>query len=196
MSKRDALDQRGSREQSACAPALPGVGPGTPAWVPASVSYTQIPEKFRAMIAEIIEPAYEQLVVEKILAKGERGALFRRQGAVVATWRKRDGRTLGPYYRLMYRQRGRRHSIYLGRSAALAREVRTLLDSLQRTAREDREWERLRRAVKEALRARKAEWGQELAKHGFWLKGYEVRRCKGGHLAQRGRLACGSASLD
>lgn len=122
-------------------------------------------------------------VVEKILAKGERGALFRRQGAVVATWRKRDGRALGPYYRLVYRQGGRRHSIYLGRSAALAREVRTLLDSLQRTAREDREWERLRRAVKEALRARKAEWARELAKHGFWLKGYEVRRCKGGHLA-------------
>jgi hypothetical protein len=25
--------------------------------------------------------------------------------------------------------------------------------------------------------------GRELAKHGFWLKGYEVRRCKAGRLA-------------
>jgi len=119
-------------------------------------------------------------VMEKILATGEPGALFRRQGTVVATWRKRRGWTLGPYYRLVYRQGGRRHSIYLGRSAALAREVRALLASLQRTTREEREWERLRRAVKSALRARKAEWARELAKHGFWLKGYEVRRWPAG----------------
>ena len=63
MSKRDSLAQRGSRDEPEYAPALPGVGPGTPAWVPEGVGYDRIPEKVRAMIAEIIEPAYEQLVV-------------------------------------------------------------------------------------------------------------------------------------
>jgi hypothetical protein len=41
----------------------PEVKAGTPAWVPANMPYSEIPERFRAMIAEIIEPAYEQLVV-------------------------------------------------------------------------------------------------------------------------------------
>jgi hypothetical protein len=63
MSKRDSRAQRGSREEPEYAPALPGVGPGTPPWVPEGVGYDMIPEKVRAMIAEIIEPAYEQLVV-------------------------------------------------------------------------------------------------------------------------------------
>jgi hypothetical protein len=116
--------------------------------------------------------AVPEKVLEEILAQEE---LFRRQGTVVATWRKQGAWTSGPYYRLAYRQGGLQRSIYLGRSPVLACEVRTLLALLQRTTRDNRDWQRLRRAVKSALRARKAEWARELAKHGFWLKGYEVR---------------------
>lgn len=96
------------------------------------------------------------------------------------TWRSSGGRTFGPYYRLVYRKEGRRRSIYLGRSAALAEEVRALLATLQTTLNEEREWRQMRRAVKKALRAQKAAWGAELAKYGFELKGYEVRRWRAG----------------
>ena len=44
-------------------PTPPHVGPRTPPWVPEGVGYDKLPEKVRAMIAEIIEPAYEQLVL-------------------------------------------------------------------------------------------------------------------------------------
>ncbi len=54
MPERGSLPQRQAREGSGSAPALPGVGPKTPALVPANMPYSEIPEKFRAMIAEII----------------------------------------------------------------------------------------------------------------------------------------------
>lgn len=92
------------------------------------------------------------------------------------TWRSSDGRTFEPYYRLVYRKEGRRRSIYLGRSAGLAEEVRALLASLQKPLRDQQQWQRIRRAMKKALRAQKAAWGKVLAEYGFELKGYEVRR--------------------
>jgi hypothetical protein len=118
------------------------------------------------------------VILERILAREE---LFRHQGFVKDTWRSRAGRTLGPYYRLFYRKEGRLRSIYLGRSAELAEEVRALLAALQTTLDEVRQWQRIRRAAKKALRVQKAAWGAELAKHGFELKGYEVRRLHAGH---------------
>jgi hypothetical protein len=36
---------------------------GLPPWVPSDVGYDRLPEKVRAMVAEIVAPAYEQLVV-------------------------------------------------------------------------------------------------------------------------------------
>ncbi|MHB1033729.1 MAG: hypothetical protein ACYC35_12830 [Pirellulales bacterium] len=64
-----------------------------------------------------------------------RRALFALQGTVVATWRTRGGRRAGPYYRLAYREAGRQQSIYLGRSARLADQVRVLLAELQASVR-------------------------------------------------------------
>jgi len=133
--------------------------------------------EFSRVAAQLSRPRRPTAVLEKILANEE---LFRRQGTVVATWRTRRGRTFGPYYRLIYRQGGRERSIYLGRCAVLAREARALLAFLQMPMREERDWSQVRRAVKSALRASKAEWARELAKHGFWLKGYEVRHWHAG----------------
>jgi hypothetical protein len=131
-------------------------------------------------------------VLEQILAREE---LFRRQGIVASTWRSRGGRTFGPYYGLVYRKEGRQRSIYLGRSAELADEVRALLIALQGTLREERDWRRLRRALKSALRDQKAAWSEELAKYGFLLKGYEVRRWHAGWKGiARGRVACRHAA--
>jgi hypothetical protein len=41
----------------------PAVRPGTPPWVPDGVAYEMLSQRARAMIAEILEPAYEQLVL-------------------------------------------------------------------------------------------------------------------------------------
>ena len=128
--------------------------------------------EFSRFVDQCGSPGGRIAVLEKILASEE---ALRHQGTMVATWRTQRGRTSGPFFRLAYRQGGRQRSIYLGRSASLAQSVQSLLAVLQGPVREARDWQRLRRAVKSALRARKAEWARELAKHGLWLKGYEVR---------------------
>ena len=45
-----------------------------------------------------------------------RSEVFTRQGAVVGCWREYNGRQLGPYYQLRYRDCHRQRSVYLGRS--------------------------------------------------------------------------------
>jgi hypothetical protein len=117
------------------------------------------------------------VILESTLAREE---LFRHQGYVTATWRLRGGRRFGPYYRLIYRKERRLRSIYLGCSEKLAGEVRALLAALQATLHDERAWRGIRRRARIALRKQKAAWGAELAKHGFELKGYEVRRYHAG----------------
>jgi hypothetical protein len=53
------------------------------------------------------------------------------QGTVVEEWRKRGGRSFGPYFRLKFRRAGRQSSLYLGRSPELAEKVRRLLTDIQ-----------------------------------------------------------------
>jgi hypothetical protein len=53
------------------------------------------------------------------------------QGTVVEEWRKRGGRSFGPYFRLKFRFAGRQSSLYLGRSPELAEKVRNLLSEIQ-----------------------------------------------------------------
>jgi hypothetical protein len=95
---------------------------------------------------------------------------------VTATWRLRGGKRFGPYYRLIYRKERRLRSIYLGCSEKLVGEVRALLAALHATLHDERAWRGIRRRARIALRKQKAAWGAELAKYGFELKGYEVRR--------------------
>jgi len=72
-----------------------------------------------------------------------RPALFAQQGAVVVVRRSRRRGHAKTYYRLVWREGGRRKGFYLGRSEALADAVRALLDDAKRPGRE-------RRAVREA----------------------------------------------
>ncbi len=71
--------------------------------------------------------------------------LFRRQGAIVTTWRFRGPRKLGPYFRLAYRADGRQQSIYLGACSKLVENnaelndaaVEPVLEEVMQTGRSD-----------------------------------------------------------
>jgi hypothetical protein len=106
----------------------------------------------------------------------ERRQVFARQGTVVATWRSHRGRQLGPYFRLMYRDEGRQHSLYLGRSGEAADEIARLLGQLQAVASQRRRLAGVMRQVRRSLRGHKAQWQQELAPLGLCVKGTEIRR--------------------
>src|SRR5512140_1978910 len=109
-----------------------------------------------------------------------RRAIFARQGFVVATWRTRGGVRFGPYYQLAYREAGRQRAIYLGRSAELADQVRTLLAELQQPLRDDRLLDRLAAEARASLRRANAELNRVLGTFGFYLKGrHEFRRLHG-----------------
>ena len=96
-------------------------------------------------------------------------------GSIVETWRTYQGRRLGPYYRLAYRESGRQKTIYVGKDAELVAAARSLLEELHVNERIRRTMERQQLAVRAGLRAAKAAWAQELQKSGLTLKGYEVR---------------------
>lgn len=106
-------------------------------------------------------------------------ALFRVQGSVVETWRKRGGRRTGPYYRLAFRDGGTQRSLYLGSDRESVEEVRRLLRELHGPLTKRTAQKRQRRFLRKALARSKDEWRQELATLGLELKGCEVRgwRC-------------------
>lgn len=101
--------------------------------------------------------------------------LFAAQGTVTADWRTYRGRRLGPYFRVDFRDCGRRKSSYLGRDEALAERVRRLLADLQELHRDRMLFRRLKAQVRVALRRQKDELRRELAKWGIVLKGWEFR---------------------
>jgi hypothetical protein len=104
-----------------------------------------------------------------------RGDLFARLGSVVATWRRRAGKTFGPYYSLIYREDGRQRSVYLGRMGAVVQEVRQALSTLQQSIRQLRLVDRLRRQARASLRIHKFRVHALLRPFGLRLKGFEVR---------------------
>ena len=105
----------------------------------------------------------------------DRRELFVRQGAVVATWRPYKGQRLGPYYRIVYREDGRPRSIYLGASAWLARQVRSLLTRLQTPLRESRALKRVLGTVRASLRRHQRQAKSLFARLGVRLRGFEYR---------------------
>ncbi|MBN2579471.1 MAG: hypothetical protein JXB10_10805 [Pirellulales bacterium] len=115
-------------------------------------------------------------VLRKIIANQ---SLLKRKGTIVATWRTYKGRRLGPYYRLVYYQRGRQRSIYLGRSAELVMEVQDYLAELQQPAKTDRALRRMKKEFKTAMHEHKKRFHAELAAVGLKLRGYTVHgwRC-------------------
>ena len=101
--------------------------------------------------------------------------VFARQGSVAATWRCRDGKRFGPYYRLAYRDDGRQCSVYLGRAGAVVERVRQMLHNLQKPLRQWRMYRRIDRQARAALRANNARVTALLRPLGLRLRGFEVR---------------------
>jgi hypothetical protein len=104
-----------------------------------------------------------------------RPELFCRQGNVAATYRRRNGKTFGPYYRLSYREDGQQRSIYLGRSGPLVEQVRQTLAAYQQPITQHRLCERLMGQVRASLRVEKLRVRALLCPFGLRLKGFEVR---------------------
>jgi len=102
-------------------------------------------------------------------------ALFSTQGSVVATWRVWQGRKLGPYFRLAFREGRRQCSLYLGRCQWLAEQVRGLLGRIQEHVRWRRQSFRLQREARAALRKAKAQLKAIMAIYGVRMKGFEFR---------------------
>ena len=140
------------------------------------------PEKHHPVSQNKKDAARFQRVQQFIQANRK---IFARQGSVAPTWRTHNGKRLGPYYQLAYRDRGRQHWLYLGRSEELARLVRELLDTLHRPHHEHRLYRLLQSQVRSSLRQATAQLKDVCAKWGITLKGFEFRGARNA-LARRG----------
>ena len=100
---------------------------------------------------------------------------FARCGSVVASYRTKNGRRCGPYYRLAYRSGGRQRSLYLGASEELVAQVRSLLTELQ--ARRDyyRMVAQSERRRRENLLRIKRQWQQAALAHGLYASFFQGR---------------------
>ena len=101
--------------------------------------------------------------------------IFGRQGSVHESWRRYQGKTLGPFFRLSFRQEGKQRSRYLGSDRAFALEVRKLLRDLQAPLRQQRDLDRQLGQVRQSVQARKRAFGRQLARQGLYWKGSEIR---------------------
>ncbi len=111
--------------------------------------------------------------VERFLAEC-REALAR-QGAVVAGYRRRGGRRLGPYFKLTCRIGGRQASVYLGADGELVRGVRQHLAELRHERYERLRLDRFRRTLRRhALEARR-HLDDQLRLVGLRRQGHEIR---------------------
>ena len=97
-----------------------------------------------------------------------------RQGAVVASWRQYQGRRLGPYYRLVFRDAGRQQTLYLGTDPELAARIRRWLAELQTPARDRRRLRQQYQIMRRGLVRCRAQWQRELNRIGLGLRGSHV----------------------
>lgn len=111
--------------------------------------------------------------VEAFLAR--HGEVLKRQGVVVATFRHRDGRRLGPYYRLVCRTEGRQISVYLGPPGPLVEDVRRRVAALQAPLVAARRRGHVRLALRRQAAVARRELDAELKPRGLYRKGNEVR---------------------
>ena len=100
---------------------------------------------------------------------------FTQQGAVVASFRRRGGRMVGPYFRLAFREGRGQRSVYLGAEGELVAEVREVLQRIQAPWRERQAIQRNKKMIRKALAQCKDELRRELGRRGLRLQGYEVR---------------------
>jgi hypothetical protein len=104
-----------------------------------------------------------------------RADLLCQQGSVQASWRSYRGKSLGPFFRLVYRQGGAQRSLYLGADPALAAEVRQALEELQRPLRDRREHEQRLAAARAEFKEQRRAFDRELFSFGLHLKGNQIR---------------------
>lgn len=98
-----------------------------------------------------------------------------RQGVVVATYRHRDGRRLGPYFRLSCRIGKRQVSIYLGADEQLIRFARDYLSRLQHARKVNMQMAKLRRRLRRQARLARLSLDAELKPLGLYRQGNEIR---------------------
>ena len=101
--------------------------------------------------------------------------IFARRGHIAASYRSRNGKRFGPYYRLAFRDGDRQCSIYLGVDGPLVQQVGQSLDAVQRPRRQFRAISRLQRQIRAALRVEKRHLSALLRPYGLHLKGFELR---------------------
>lgn len=111
--------------------------------------------------------------VEQFLA--EHGEVLACHGAVVASYRRRGGRRLGPYFKLTCRIGGRQTSVYLGTDGALVHGVRQRLEELRRKRSERLQLARLRRELRRRAREARRHLDEQLRSVGLRRQGHEIR---------------------
>ncbi len=118
-----------------------------------------------------------------------------RQGSIVASWRRRGQRAIGPYYKLACRSAaGKQVAVYLGTKGALVAEVRETLARLQAPTTAGRTLDTARRQIRHELKTTKKALTVELAQVGLFLKGSEIRGWRGRQ--KRSAVPALNAGLD
>lgn len=97
------------------------------------------------------------------------------QGSIINSYRLRQGRRLGPYFKLVCRRDGRQRSVYLGNDAVFREEVSLQLERLQAPVLRGRALEALSQTVRAQARLAGRMLDRELAKHGLVRQGHEIR---------------------
>lgn len=116
-----------------------------------------------------------------------------RQGTVVATYRRRSGQRLGPYYRLTCRVGARQVAVYLGADENLVRSIRERLSQLQWARTTEKRIANVRRVLRRQARLARKIVDVELAHLGLHRQGNEIR---GWRSIENGKAAASLNSLS
>lgn len=106
----------------------------------------------------------------------ERKELIAQGGSLIETWRNHQGKRLGPYYQVAFRENRVLHTLYIGRDEQLATMVSALIDELKTPLREDRILRQLRAAAKAGLRRALAEADALAVPLGYRRRGYSFHK--------------------
>ena len=101
-----------------------------------------------------------------------------KQGSLQPSYRYRDGRKTGPYWRLVYREKGRQRSLYLGRRSEVVEAARRILAERQAPGKKERQRRRDDARRSRVMRSLKKNLEAELHKVGLAMKGFEIRRLR------------------
>jgi hypothetical protein len=101
--------------------------------------------------------------------------LLARQGSIVQSWRYKNGRKTGPYFRLAYRDEGRQRSIYLGKSPPILDQVRRLLEKFQKPTKIRQILHQAQKTLQPGFKNHQAQFRLELQKIGLELRGSVIR---------------------